>query len=121
MKNILLSLLIAFLLVSCNEEYPANGCLEVSVIDELCGHAVLKIENPLYYHLGETWNGHENVFYTFFDCEDMSKEKEGTFFVELIEDYQTGDCAVCLAMMDYQGDKKYPVKIVDVCVEDLED
>jgi hypothetical protein len=121
MKKIAIAAILAFAIVSCEDITENPGCLEVSLVSELCGHAVLKIESPLYYHLGETWNGHNNVFYTFFDCEDMGKEKEGTFFVEILEEFKEADCPVCLAMIDYQGEKKYPVKIVDVCVQDIEE
>ena len=118
MKNIVVAALLALALVSCEDIFENPGCIEVSLVSELCGHGILKIENPLYYHLGETANGHNNVFLTFFSCEDMEKVKEGTFFVEFVEEYETGDCAVCLAMINYQGKKKYPVRMVDACVQE---
>lgn len=111
-------MVLALGLLACEEEFPTPGaCVEVSLVTELCGQAVLKIENPAYYHLGETWNGHENVFFTFWTCEDMNKPKEGRFMVTLADSFNPGDCAVCMAALDYQGDKKYPVKRVDVCTQ----
>jgi hypothetical protein len=122
MKNIATAILLACGFVSCEDSLHENPeCLEVSIISELCGNAILKIENPLYYYLGETANGHNNVFLTSFNCEDIGKEKDGTFYVELVDDNQSGACADCLAIIDYQGDKKYPVKIVEACDVEVAD
>ena len=122
MNKIVIIPFLVFTLLSCEEILLEDSkCLEVSLVDELCGHAVLKIENPAYYHLGETWNDNENVFYTFFDCEDMEKDKDGTFFVEILDDFKEADCPVCLALIDYQGEKRHPVKILDVCAQDMEE
>lgn len=121
MRKLAVLTLFALAFSSCKDDFPENGCIEVSLVTEICGNAVLKIIDPAYQHLGESWNDHHNVFLTSFNCEDMGSEKEGTFYVKFLEEYKSGDCAVCLAMIDYQGDKKYPVKIVGVCDVEMAD
>ncbi len=107
----------ALLTQACELEEPtyAGECIEVSYVTGICGQIVLKIENPEYYFLGETWNGNEHVFSTLLHCDDMGKSTEGTFLVTIQDVYEPGSCAVCLAMLDYSGEKKFPVRLVDVC------
>lgn len=103
----------------CSEEENATTgkCIEVSIVASICGNAVLKIEDPGYYHLGETWNDHQNVFYTFFGCSVKEAELAGKKFFVTLEKEQTDiDCARCLAALDYNGQKKYFVRVHEVCV-----
>ena len=103
----------------CNESnsvLPSDQCFEVSYITGICGQAVLKIENPAFFELGETWNGNENVFYTVFDCSvDESELDQSNFFVRIKQDTVDTNCIRCLATIDYQGSKQYLVDIVDDC------
>ena len=96
------------LCLACQESPNLEGTvLEVSLVEEFCGQAILKIEDPVYYHLGESANGEENVFYTMLICEDMGIQTEGVFPVKLVAEYEPGDCAVCLGLLAYDGDKRY--------------
>jgi hypothetical protein len=117
MKQLFLITTVAMLLNACELEEPtyAGECIEVKYVTGICGQAVLEIQDPAYYHLGETWNGNNHVFYTLFHCDDMEKSTEGTFLITIQEAYEPGSCAVCLAMLDYTGEKRYDVRRVDVC------
>lgn len=102
----------------CSEDdTPATGqCIEVSLVQSLCSQAVLKIENPAFYHLGETWNGHQNVFFTMLGCSaDEARLAGKRFFVTLEEKETDNDCARCEALLLYQGNKKYFVQVHEVC------
>ena len=99
-----------------NDVAPSDQCFEVSYVTGLCGQAVLKIENPVFFKLGETWNGHENVFYTVFDCSvDEAELSKTSFFVRIKQNTTDTDCIRCLALLDYQGSKQYLVDVVDDC------
>lgn len=119
MKRILLILSLVVLFQACERQELAlasGSCFEVSYVSGICGQAVLKIETPAFYHLGESWNGHDNVFLTMFSCEDDMLSKEGTFYVTLLTEPDPGDCARCQAAVDYSGNKNYPVKRVNQCL-----
>lgn len=93
-------------------------CFKVSYITGICGQAILKIENPSFFKFGETWKDHANVFYTVFDCYvDEIKLRNAPFFVTISESNPNPNtnCAMCLAVLDYQGSKKYFVSIVTEC------
>ncbi|WP_424961113.1 hypothetical protein [Ekhidna sp.] len=107
MKSITLIALLA-LGLSCRESPNLEGItLEVSLVEVFCDQAILKIEDPTYYHLGESANGEENVFYTMLTCDDMGIQMEGVFLVKLVAEYEPGDCVVCLGLLAYDGDKRY--------------
>ncbi len=109
LKRITLIALLA-LGLSCQESLNLEGTvLEVSLVEEFCGQAILKIEDPAYHHLGESANGEENVFYTMLICDDMGIQTEGSFLVKLVAEYEPGDCAVCLGLLAYDGDNRYNV------------
>lgn len=113
MKKLIPVLFVAFALYACNEENPLpEGCIEVEVKDQLCGGAVLQIKDPKYYSLGESANGYENVFYTFFHCEDPVSTGS-TVFIKFTENNDKGVCARCLAIMAYDGEKNYNVRVAD--------
>ncbi|MEQ6165630.1 MULTISPECIES: hypothetical protein [unclassified Ekhidna] len=107
MKRITLIALLA-LCLSCRESPNPEGLiLEVSLVEAFCGQAILKIEDPVYYHLGESANGEENVFFTMLTCDDMDIQAEDVFHVKLVGKYEPGDCVVCLGLLAYDGDKRY--------------
>lgn len=97
-------------------DFGGGQCIEVSYVTGICGQAVLKIENPAFQHLGETWNGHEHVFLTEFSCADDMLSKDGKFNIIILADLDLGNCARCAAAIDYNGNKRYPVKRVNNCV-----
>lgn len=111
---------------SCNDhncDLTETQCFEVSFVTGICGHAVLKIEDPEFFDLGETWNEQENVFYTYFQCAangvgfNQSQLSQNRFFVRIRQNPPSPnpDCVMCAAALDYQGTKKYIVDIVANC------
>lgn len=92
-----------------------QDCIEVSYVRGICGQAVLKILTPAYKHLGEKEGNDTDVFLTEFSCEDANKSTEGTFYIQLLEKPNLGDCPRCLAALIYNGKKKYNVRRVDTC------
>jgi len=110
---------IASVLVSCREDavvVPLDQCFEVSYVTGICDQAVLKIEDPAFFALGETSHGEQNVFYTVFDCSvDGSQLSKTNFFVKIKQDTSDMNCIRCLAAVGYQGSKRYLVDVVDNC------
>lgn len=106
-------------LLSCGEEDPisaSNQCFEVSYVTGICSQAILKIEDPDFFDLGETSNGEQNVFYTVFDCTvDESGLSQSNFFVRIKQDTSDMNCIRCLAAVGYDGSKRYLVDVVDDC------
>ena len=119
MKKLPLIVLVAlFSLSSCDEEEPGlpTECIQVALMDTICGQAVLQIQDPNFYYLGETANGVENVFFTYLHCNDMDKDLGGTFFIKFNpENEDEGTCVVCLAALPYDGDKSYEVRVAEDC------
>lgn len=112
---------LVILMSACNEDdqiIGAGDCVEVTLIDQLCGQAVFKIEDPAFYHLGESANDEANVFYALLTCQDTELPTDESFLVELLDEYEPGSCAVCQALLEYDGDKRYNVRKVDACVEE---
>ena len=80
LNSITLLLLLSFSLWSCDKSSDElkDECLEVKILDEICGNAVVQILDPKLYEYGE--NGYQldgvtydHVFATRFSCADMSK------------------------------------------------
>lgn len=92
-----------------------TACIKVSFIDGICGQVALKIEDSRYADLGETWNGHAQVFYTVLPCDAPGDFTQRSFFVQLLEEQDLGNCARCEALFVYTGTKRYHVRIVDQC------
>jgi hypothetical protein len=117
MKSILAILLSSACLFTCNENHEAiqyPDCFEVSYVTGICGEAVLKIVNPAYYHLGESWSGHDNVFFCVLPCGINQGDLENKTF-RVAFGNPDRNCAVCLATIGYTGSKKYNVVITDTC------
>ena len=118
MKNLLTIIVLLSFLVACEEEDPGlpTECVEVSLVTTMCGQAVMKIQDPNYFYLGESANGEKNVFFTFLHCDDMYINPEENFFIEFLsEQDDKGSCAVCLAILAYNGDKSYDVRVRTNC------
>lgn len=121
MKNIrsfLFIPLLAIALVCCDKETLTNarGCVAVKYVTGICGNAVLQIENPSYFGLGEDVDGYEHVFLATLECFTDQQPLEGkSFLVELDPSDFNDQCAVCLAMVAYSGSKKYNVRIHQQC------
>ncbi len=120
MKRFCAILMVFFTLQGCEKRelaIPGENCFAVSYLMGICGQAVLKIQNPEFYHLGETWNGHENVFLTDFACEvDVSSILKGIFYVSISENFSLGECVRCAAAIDYTGSKNHPVNVLTNCI-----
>lgn len=80
LNSITLLLLLSFSLWSCDKSSDElkDECLEVKILDEICGNAVVQILDPKLYEYGE--NGYQldgvtydHVFATRLSCADMSK------------------------------------------------
>ena len=114
-----------FTQIGCEDENtidPLDQCFEVSYVTGICGQAILKIENPNFFELGESTNGEENVFYTVFDCSvDETQLSQSNFFVRIKKDTVDNDCIRCLATIGYQGSKRFLVDVVDHCSGDFSD
>lgn len=130
LKKVLIpSLFALFTFGSCEKsdsDFQNDECIEVKVLAEICGTAVLQIQNSKYYNLGEKgWsqeNGKtsfDNVFFTVFSCEDMeylSKEYSGkpegkSFNIKIQDKFEMGNCAVCLAIIANPPAKRQNVKV----------
>jgi len=116
MKKFLLGLFVLVMLSSCNEDDALpTGCIEVKVLDMFCGQAIMQIQDPDYYYLGETANGYENVFFTYPHCVDSGRDLSENVLIELTDDKDKGGCAVCLAILPYDGERIYHSRIRDFC------
>jgi len=116
----LLALLISFSLTSCQDskEVELSGkCVKVKLVSTLCGQAVLHIEDPAAYALGETWKSHTNVFLAVFDCSVNEQAiANTTFYVELqTNPFMNDTCPRCMAAIDYTGEKKYYARVSTKC------
>ncbi|MFY0592142.1 hypothetical protein [Roseivirga sp.] len=127
MKRFCLSLLtiIFFCLSSCEND-DAPDCIEVRVITQICGNAVLEVisggENL---SLG-TWTSADGQIYTnvigaiFNSCDDnLSENLEGSFFITIAEPEENSNCIMCLAIPSNMPEPVYPVKIVKSCDGDI--
>lgn len=101
--------------VSDKEKEHKGKCVSVSYLTGICRQAVLKIEDPAHYGLGEQWNGHENVFFTVLGCQIDEAGLKGRVFKVDISDKDTSDqnCIVCKAALDYTGSKSYSVTLCE--------
>ena len=67
-------LLFCILILSCakleingllKKDSEKSQCITVSYNRGICREAVLKIEDPTFYGMGESWDGEDHVFYSF--------------------------------------------------------
>jgi hypothetical protein len=114
--------LVFFSILSCEKLYidPSSGkgdektqCITVSYSRGICREAVLKIEDPAFYGMGESWNGEDNVFFTVLGCEvnieDLMNKKFKVLLSEV--DNSNTNCVACQATLAYTGSKKYFVTL----------
>lgn len=118
-RYIFFSLLTAFVF-GCQDDSldPQGGqtCFKVSYVTGICNQVVLKIETPAFLSLGESWNTHDNVFFTRLPCGvDEASLRQAPFYVSLLEKEELGTCSVCQAIFDYSGAKRYFIKIESSC------
>jgi hypothetical protein len=125
MKKILLFTCLIFAIWSCEEDTtPQSECIQVRLVDEICGNAILQIVDPDFNSLGQaTWqdsNGQSwsNVFSTTLTCVIDQVPTGGTsFFInieaELPQGYQ--DCVTCLANFSNAPEVFHYVRIQTNC------
>jgi hypothetical protein len=118
MQKIAITLILVSILAACNSDnqpLPGN-CIPVKYVRGICGHAVLQIQDPLYYSVGENADGDDHVFLATLECfSNIEAVKNKLFYVELNPTDFKSDCAVCLAMVNYSGTKQYGVRVHQVC------
>lgn len=110
---------------ACSSDNTAlrQNCLQVKVVESLCGQAVLQVVNPNSFELElQSWTDgggvmYENVFSTVIPCNaDQSAFENGSqLYVEIIEAPLTGDCIRCLALLANAPEITYPIKVVEKC------
>ena len=127
-KLILPLMMVLALTFSCDDEGidPTENCIEVTLVAELCGQAVLQVVSDAHFNLGENgweWNDtvYNNVFSTDLSCDAMQNmPRDGSSFtIRLVEDQDPGNCAVCLALFSGRPDTFHYVEMVDNCNQPL--
>ena len=123
MKRLIFSSIIIalFSLSSCNNELDTN-CIEVRIIEDVCGNAILQVvqgKSDLKLNSWTNYDGEvfENVFGTFLDpCTvNYPENREDTFFVALSDSRERTDCIVCLALLSSMPEEFHYVRIVNPC------
>jgi hypothetical protein len=125
MKNALLLIVSLFLLsASCDDEKlsTAKNCVPVKLLRSVCGTAVFQIQDSRFYHFGESVGNEANVFFAVLECTLPDAVKLGSqepqqeiFYAELDPENFNGNCASCLALVNYEGQKHYQVRLSEVC------
>lgn len=128
MKKIFLFLTIGLSVWSCKEEdLPANDCIQVKLIEELCGQAILQVMDPAYYGIAEdNWQNSNgdvltHVFSTNLACQPIP-EDGGIFYVKLEPKMpQTlAVCFVCQALLAHTPSTFHYVSIQTNCTTDVQ-
>jgi hypothetical protein len=118
MQKIAIALFLISILAACNSDnhtLPSN-CIPVKYVRGICGNAVLQVQNPHYYGVGENADGDDHVFLATLECfSDIDAIKGRLFYVELNPTDFKSDCVVCQAMVNYSGTKQYRVRIHQEC------
>ncbi len=115
-----------FVMASCDNktvtpvEDSFSDCFEVSYVESLCASAILKIQDPIFFHYGENVKGNNNVFFAHLPCGTGSKSERGQESQKILVKISTvpfsgNDCVQCTAVLSYGGTKQYFVKFVTEC------
>jgi hypothetical protein len=125
MKKLFLFLMIGLSVWSCEEEdLPANNCIQVKLIMEVCGNAILQVVDPAYYDIAEdSWqksNGDilTHVFSTNLACQPTPYPADGSVFNIKVESQmpQTfAACGVCQALLPESPETFHWVSIQTDC------
>ncbi len=111
----------AIVWLSCDTQQAdlTNQYIPVTLVDQICGSAIFKIQHPDFFQYGENIETHENVFFGRIECpssdsgniEELTIPTSVILYAELDpEDFKSG-CAICLAVINYPGSKHYNVRI----------
>lgn len=99
--------------------------IPVVVVNQICGSAIFKIQEAEFFQYGENVESYENVFFGRLECpssdagkiEDLTIPTDRVLYAELNpEDFKHG-CAICLAIINYPGEKHYNVRIHTLTTE----
>jgi hypothetical protein len=126
MKRLSIVILCLVLMVgSCKEEeLPVNNCIQVKLIAEICGNAILQVVDPAYYGIAEdSWqksNGDvlTHVFSTNLACQPTPYPADGSVFFIRLESQmpQTfAACAICSALLAESPETFHWVSIQTDC------
>ncbi|MEN9550049.1 MAG: hypothetical protein RIR12_2640 [Bacteroidota bacterium] len=133
MKKILMILGIgvtAFTGCTKNESDLPTACVSVKLIKEVCGDAILQIQDSKYYNLGVDGFAlegkiYDHVFTTRFTCKSLAAmpqtlttDRSGLVFtVTLLKEPEAVDstCATCLATLSNAPNKFYNTKYTKTC------
>ena len=118
-----------FTFASCDKsetDLLSSECIRVKVIADICGTAVIQFQDEKHFTLGEKgWSQDggktvfDNVAFTVFSCEDMqylaNTFNDGTtgkmINVKVTDNFEMGNCAVCLAIISNPPTKRVNIKI----------
>ncbi|MBX9733525.1 MAG: hypothetical protein K2X37_05655 [Chitinophagaceae bacterium] len=130
-KQIVALCLVIFLISGCtkNETDLPAGCISVKLIKEMCGNAILQIQDSKYYNLGVdnfTFEGktYDHVFTTRFSCQSLAAmpqtltaDRSGLVFnIKFLKEPETDStCATCLAVLSNTPNKYYATKYMKTC------
>ena len=113
---------------SCEErDLPSNNCIQVKLVEELCGQAILQVMDPAYYGIAEdSWqnsNGDmlNHVFSTNLACQQIPTDGS-VFYVKLESQMpQTlASCIVCKALLAHTPSTFHYVSIQTNCATDAQ-
>lgn len=108
---------------SCEErDLPPNNCIQVKLVEELCGQAILQVMDPAYYGIAEdSWENSNgdvltHVFTTNLACQQIPTDGS-VFYVKLESQMpQTlASCSVCFAMLAHTPSTFHYVSIQTNC------
>lgn len=130
MKTKIFLILFSFLALACEQKTEhAELCVNVKLIKELCGQAILEILDPMYFNRGQSWkdgNGVElsHVFSTLLPCSFSDNFGNGSgvlesgqeFYIQFADTQQDDECARCKALL--VGPEKFSYIKVSDCVQD---
>ncbi len=114
-------------LTACDNDIETS-CIEVKLITQVCGNAVLQVVNGYQGLNLETWtdqNGvsHQNTFSTFMDpcAEDYPENLDDSFFIKFADTRENTNCIVCLAMLANMPQTYIDINFVAPCNISLTD
>lgn len=122
MKRLTMLLAVAVaMLGSCETQNSelTSKYIPVTLVNQICGTAVFKIQDSAFYAYGEDVDGYEHVFFGRLECplseagsmEDIAIPKDRLLYAELDPEGFKPGCAICLAIINYSGQKHYNVRI----------
>ena len=122
MKKVIFILMVCFGIASCiptGGGGTATGKIKAQLLRTTCASIVIQIQDPAYYHLGETWSDmfrpsfapYEHSVSVSNTCEFPSSIVEGDVFYFQLDTNNSNNCVVC-AMYDAPPTKQVAVKNV---------